>query len=60
MGNLKTFLLFLFHLPGAVSFRDTQSGSFFMQAFLRLAHEHNSESIVKINPLLNQEFTNKK
>uniref|UniRef100_A0A182JWX0 Caspase family p20 domain-containing protein n=1 Tax=Anopheles christyi TaxID=43041 RepID=A0A182JWX0_9DIPT len=51
--------LVIFHssFQGAVSFRDQKRGSFFMQAFLRLLHKHNNESIVKINTLLNQEFT---
>ncbi|XP_040164469.1 caspase-1-like [Anopheles arabiensis] len=60
MSYKGDIIIFQSSYQGAVSFRNTQSGSFFMQAFLRLAHEHNGESIVKINPLLNQEFTNRK
>ncbi|XP_049293389.1 caspase-3-like [Anopheles funestus] len=41
---------------GAVSYRHTDEGSFFMQAFLRLLDENNQQSIININTLLNREF----
>uniref|UniRef100_A0A182TC45 Caspase family p20 domain-containing protein n=1 Tax=Anopheles maculatus TaxID=74869 RepID=A0A182TC45_9DIPT len=45
---------------GTVSYRHIEDGSTFMQAFLRLLHANNQQSIIHVNTLLNREFQEKK
>uniref|UniRef100_A0A182M5Q9 Caspase family p20 domain-containing protein n=1 Tax=Anopheles culicifacies TaxID=139723 RepID=A0A182M5Q9_9DIPT len=56
LSNKIDIVAFQSSYLGTVSYRDKRKGSFFMQAFLRLLDEHNQQSIININTLLNREF----
>uniref|UniRef100_A0A182QN42 Caspase family p20 domain-containing protein n=1 Tax=Anopheles farauti TaxID=69004 RepID=A0A182QN42_9DIPT len=59
MSDKSDIVTFQSSYQGAVSYRNTKEGSFFMQAFLRLLHEHNQHNIINVNTELNKHFNEK-